>query len=112
MRLANAEGHLASREFKKARLAAWEAGSRAMDAYGAFRGIAAGVALAEKAKALGLPFEVFAVCDKLDQEDPNLPKRMLPLRPEGEEAADRVHQARSLLRFLKWAAEEPPKAEP
>lgn len=106
--LAEAEEQLALKKFREARKSAFLAGKSVMEAYAEGKGGERALSLAEWAKALELPFEVFAVCDKLDLENPDAPKKMLPVKPEGETADERVHQARSLVRFLKWAHSEPP----
>src|SRR5690242_19273228 len=90
--LSDAESHLTAGSFAEARKSAFLAGKAALEGYLQGQNKEAPPAtepgLAGLAKAAELPFEIFAVCDKLDLENPDLPKRLKPLRTPREEAEE------------------------
>lgn len=64
--------------------------------------------LASQLKAMGFPIEIVAVCEGLEQEAPGAPKKLLPARPAGDIAMERIRQAKSLTKFLQAALDQPP----
>lgn len=103
-------------EFRAARGLALEAGKAAVRDYvigssdpkdKAISGQATEL-IASQLKGMGFPIEIVAVCEGLEQEAPGAPKKLLPSRPAGDIAMERIRQAKSLTKFLQAALDQPP----
>lgn len=116
--LEKAQARSDAKDFGKARSLAFEAGKAAVRDYLAGAKMSSGDGaldsgsdsglISKKLKGLGFPMEIVAVCERLEQESPEAPRKLLPARPEGEIASERIRQAQSLTRFLQAALDQPP----